>query len=93
MKSCLEESQKQNLSSIAFPAMGTGNLGYPRDMVAEEMCNSVINFSKGNPKTSLKQVLFVVYEKDTQTIQVHLIFNQSICLSVCLSVLLLILQK
>lgn len=69
------ESHKQNLSSIAFPAMGTGKLGYPRDMVAEEMCNSVLNFSKENPDTSLKQVLFVVYEKDRQTIQVHWIFN------------------
>lgn len=78
------ESHKQNLSSIAFPAMGTGKLAYPRDMVAEEMCKSVLNFTKGNPNTSLKQVLFVVYEQDTQTIQVHLIFSPSICQSVCL---------
>lgn len=74
LKSCLLESEKQNLSSIAFPAMGTDNLGYPRDMVAEEMCNSVFNFSKENPNTSLKQVLFVVYEKDTQTFQVFFLF-------------------
>nr|XP_034317327.1 protein mono-ADP-ribosyltransferase PARP14 isoform X2 [Crassostrea gigas] len=69
LKSCLMESHKQNLSSIAFPAMGTGKLGYPRDMVAEEMCNSVLNFSKENLNTSLKKVLFVVYEKDTPAIK------------------------
>lgn len=77
------ESHKQNLSSIAFPAMGTGKLGYPRDMVAEEMCNSVLNFSKENLNTSLKKVLFVVYEKDTPAIKVHLIFNTFNCLFVC----------
>lgn len=74
LKSCLLESDKQNMSSIAFPALGTGNLGYPRDMVAEEMCNSVLEFSKENPNTSLKQVLFIVYEKDTQTFQVFGVF-------------------
>lgn len=83
LNSCLQESHTQNLSSIAFPAVGTGDLGYPRDMVAEEMCNSIINFSKENPKTSLKKVVFVAYERDTQTIEVHLIFNQSVCLPVC----------
>lgn len=87
LKSCLLESGRQNLSSIAFPAMGTDNLGYPRDMVAEVMCNSVLNFSKENPNTSLKQVLFVVYEKDTQTFQVFfLICNPSICSLMCLYV-------
>ena len=58
------------MATVAFPAMGTGNLGYPRDVVAEEMCNVVVDFSKENSNTCLKKVLFVVYEKDLQTIQV-----------------------
>ncbi|XP_078312815.1 protein mono-ADP-ribosyltransferase PARP14-like [Crassostrea virginica] len=69
LKSCLQESQKQNMETIAFPAIGTGCLAYPRDIVAEEMCNAIVDFSKENSNTSLKKVLFVVYEKDLQTIQ------------------------
>uniref|UniRef100_A0A8B8E892 Poly [ADP-ribose] polymerase n=1 Tax=Crassostrea virginica TaxID=6565 RepID=A0A8B8E892_CRAVI len=69
VKSCLQEGHNQNMSTIAFPAMGTGNLGYPRDVVAEEMCTAIVDFSKENTNTCLKKVLFVVYEKDLQTIQ------------------------
>ncbi|XP_061194415.1 protein mono-ADP-ribosyltransferase PARP14-like isoform X2 [Saccostrea echinata] len=69
LKTCLTEAQKQNMSSIAFPAMGTGNLCYPKDVVAAEMCNSVVNFSKDNPKSCVKAVEFVIYEKDFPTIQ------------------------
>ena len=58
------------MATIAFPAMGTGNLGYPRDVVAEEMCTAVVDFSKENTNTCLKKVLFIVYEKDLQTLQV-----------------------
>lgn len=70
IKACLTETQNQKMTSIAFPAMGTGNLGYPRDMVAEEMCSCIVNFSKDNPKTCVKNVSFVIYEKDIPTIQV-----------------------
>jgi poly [ADP-ribose] polymerase 10/14/15 len=63
------------MASIAFPAMGTGNLGYPRDVVAEEMCSSIVQFSKDNPKSSVKNVFFVIYEKDIQTVQVSMLIQ------------------
>ncbi|XP_061194345.1 protein mono-ADP-ribosyltransferase PARP14-like [Saccostrea echinata] len=70
MKTCLTEVQNMKFSSIAFPAFGTGNLGYPKDIVADEMCNAVVNFSKDNPDTCLKNVEFVIYEKDKVSIQI-----------------------
>ncbi|XP_062600983.1 protein mono-ADP-ribosyltransferase PARP14-like [Saccostrea cucullata] len=69
MKTCLTEVQNKKLSSIAFPALGTGNLGYPKDIVAEEMCNAIVNFSNDYPHTCLRDVEFVIYEKDNECIQ------------------------
>jgi hypothetical protein len=34
---CLETADKQNCQSIALPAMGTGQLGYPKELVARHM--------------------------------------------------------
>ena len=37
--------------SLALPAIGTGNLQYPRDVVAETMYKAVIDYSEQNPDT------------------------------------------
>ena len=54
-----------------FSAMGTGQLKYPRETVAMVMYQTVIEFDSKNPKTSLKDVQFVLYQKDTETIKVR----------------------
>ena len=61
--------------------MGTGNLHYPRDVVAETMFNTVIAFSKANPSSGLTDVRFVLYNKDQQTITVGM--NYSFLLEDC----------
>ena len=58
------------LTSIAIPAIGTGKLGFPEQLVATIMLDEVRKFSSHNPQTSLKDVRLVVYPKDRQTIQV-----------------------
>lgn len=65
---CLDTTEKKQLTSIAFPSLGTGNLGYPVDKVAKQMFSCVENFSKSN--SDIKEVLLVVYEKDHKSIQV-----------------------
>jgi poly [ADP-ribose] polymerase 10/14/15 len=70
MKKCLEEAQRNQSRSIAFPAFGTGNLGFPRNVVAKEMFKAVENFQKDCPKTSVNDVRFIVYQMDSQTFQV-----------------------
>lgn len=55
---------------MAIPALGTGNLGYSRDLVAKLMYDTVVQFGKDNPDTTINDVLFIVYPGDAKTIQV-----------------------
>ena len=66
----LNTASSNEYTSVALPAMGTGNLHFPRNVVAETMFNSVIEFSTMNPGTSVKDVHFVLYDKDQPTIDV-----------------------
>ncbi|XP_021354328.1 poly [ADP-ribose] polymerase 14-like isoform X2 [Mizuhopecten yessoensis] len=65
IRRCLQMADDELMTSISFPALGTGNLGYPHDIVAAEMFEIVNEF---DPKT-LKEVQFVIYEKDDKSIQ------------------------
>ena len=58
-------------SSIAIPAVGTGALNFPADVVANIMFDTVINFSKENRQSSLKEVRFVLYQADHNNIKVR----------------------
>ena len=69
MKKCLKEGDREKAKSIAFAAIGTGTLSFPRDQVAKIYFDEVVSFSKRNPTTKLKDVRFVLYDKDTPTIQ------------------------
>ena len=63
------EAQKLNLLSISIPAIGTGNLQFPRDRVATISFDEVLTFSKNNPGSSVKEVHLVVYDKDLPSVQ------------------------
>ena len=69
IKKSLEEAQKRSLSSIAIPAIGTGNLQFPHGRVAAASFEGVMTFSKKNPSSSLKEVHLVVYDKDLSSVQ------------------------
>lgn len=66
-------SSKQ-CSSIAFPALGTGNLGFQSDEVSQIMTSAVLEFSE-KYKGSKIQIFFVIFPKDTKTLKVHLSFD------------------
>ena len=70
----LQFASKRRFKSIGFPAIGTGNLHFPRDIVAESMFSTVIEFSNANPNTSVKDVRFVLYDKDLPTVEVRFFF-------------------
>lgn len=72
MEKCLAHVDQNQHSSVAFPAMGTGNLGYPRETVAKEMFSIVHNFGSSNPNTTICDVYFVLYDRDTDTVKVGL---------------------
>ncbi|CAG2237686.1 unnamed protein product [Mytilus edulis] len=66
---CLQEADSNGCRSIALPAMGTGKLGYPRDIVAKHMYTSVEQFASQNQSSNVTEVLFVLYDKDHQTVK------------------------
>ena len=70
---CLDKASKRHFSSIAFPVIGTGRLGYPPDLVASCMFRAVSDFKKKQGKTALEDVTFVVYPEDQTALLVSCI--------------------
>ena len=68
---CLSEANNRQMKSIAFPALGTGNLRYPKDLVAKVMFDTVESFGILHPKTRLTDVFFVLYHGDQETVKVR----------------------
>ena len=78
VKKSLNEAQKRSLSSIAIPAIGTGNLQFPHDRVAAASFDEVISFSKKNPNSTINEVHLVVYDKDLLSVQAFQIELQNL---------------
>jgi len=66
----LELASWDRMTSVSFPAIGSGNLHFPQSTVASVMFDEVANFSARNRGCSVKTVYFVVYQKDQTTIDV-----------------------
>ncbi|XP_051643668.1 protein mono-ADP-ribosyltransferase PARP14 [Manacus candei] len=69
---CLEIAEELSLKSITFPAIGTGNLGFPTFIVAKLLFDKVFEFSSKNGVNSLEEVHFLLQPKDTAHIQIFL---------------------
>ena len=54
---------------IAFPAIGTGTLGFPHDVTAKICFEECKEFDKKNPSTCLKDIHFVMYHQDQLSIK------------------------
>ncbi|NXC14958.1 PAR14 polymerase, partial [Corythaeola cristata] len=67
---CLEIAEELSLKSITFPAIGTGNLGFPRSVVAKLLFDKVFEFSSKTEINSLEEVHFLLHPKDTDNIRV-----------------------
>ena len=71
LSQALEVVSSKGYSSIAIPAVGTGALDFPADVVANIMFDTVINFSKAKPRSGLREVRFVLYQADHNNIKVR----------------------
>eukprot|EP00062_Callorhinchus_milii_P015765 gi/632966462/ref/XP_007899428.1/ PREDICTED: poly [ADP-ribose] polymerase 14-like [Callorhinchus milii] len=69
IQKCLENAHKSQYKSISFPAIGTGNLSFPKDLVAQTFLEEIKKFSKANSSSSLNEVNLVIYEKDLECYQ------------------------
>ena len=58
----MKECDRLKASSVAFPALGTGNLGFPDDVVADIMVTTVNTYlEQQKGKTCVKKVAFVIF--------------------------------
>ena len=58
----MAECDRLKASSVAFPALGTGNLGFPPDVAAKIMVQAAHQYLQGHPGTSLKRIVFIIYQ-------------------------------
>jgi O-acetyl-ADP-ribose deacetylase (regulator of RNase III) len=65
LKKCNSSGQQ----SIAFPAIGTGVLGFPHDEAAKIFFEEAKRFGKTVSSCKMKQISFVVFNKDAKSVQ------------------------
>lgn len=67
---CLDQAEKLHMQSLSFPAIGTGNLNFPRDLVCKTLLTEIHKFSSRRAPRHLKEVFIVVHPSDAQTADV-----------------------
>lgn len=70
LTNCFKEADKNSVTSLAIPPIGVGGLGFDPRLVASVMREELFEFSRRNPQASLREVRFVVYQKDNAVFQV-----------------------
>lgn len=73
VESCMQKAHESGYSTIVFPALGTGALGYPADRAAHLMFDSVIKFDHCYSRSNVNNVKFVLYHKDQPTLKVSFV--------------------
>ena len=61
----MAECDRLGVSSVAFPAIGTGGHVFPNDTVAKTMLQAISTYLHTHPSTTVKQVLLVIFEEKT----------------------------
>ena len=62
LSNIMAECDRLGVSSVAFPAIGTGVLHFPDDTVAKTMIKAISTYLHKHPSTTVKQVLLVIFE-------------------------------
>ena len=70
VKNVLTKASKKNFKTVAFPALGTGNLKAPPRKVASLMFQESATFLESHRNSSIQRIYFVVYDKDLPTVKV-----------------------
>lgn len=58
----MEKASSLNAVSVALPAIGMGEKGYPSLGVAKTTLRAVTEFSKANPRTSIKLIKLYLHK-------------------------------
>lgn len=62
------------MASLSFPAIGTGNLSFPRDVVSRVLLQEIHSYSHRRTPRHLREVAIVVHPSDGQTVDVSVRF-------------------
>ena len=57
--------ETDKLTSVAFPALGTGLLNFERTKVAKTFFEEVTKYLTAKPQTAINDIRFVVYDQAT----------------------------
>ncbi len=74
--SCLDIANQQNLQSIAFCCISTGEFRFPNKLAAEIAVKSVVDWLSAHNKTSLNSIIFNVFKDDDKRIYEQFLFNR-----------------
>lgn len=74
---CLQKVNEMGHSSIGFPAIGTGTLKFPPKIVAKAMFEAAVEFGHKNPYCHVKDVVFILHEKDQVVAKVSRVLSYS----------------
>lgn len=60
-------AEDSGMTSISFPSIGTGRLGFQKDLVAQMLYDEISKFSSKRQTKSLVDVTITLYAGDTET--------------------------
>jgi len=63
-------ADRSRFISIAIPAIGAGALRIPYAVITDVMYDEVQKFSQAKPATTLRDIRFIVFEKDLPAVEV-----------------------
>jgi poly [ADP-ribose] polymerase 10/14/15 len=66
---CLTGASDKRYTSLVFPALGTGQLRYPSEEMAQVMLETIDGFQKSHPSTTLRDIRIVIYHLDSSNIK------------------------
>ena len=64
----LEAAAANHFQTVSLPVVGSGKFGFPVDISAKIMIETVIQYSQTNPSTSIREISFVAFYQHEATI-------------------------
>ncbi|KAF6280758.1 hypothetical protein mRhiFer1_006167 [Rhinolophus ferrumequinum] len=71
VKNCLALADDKKLKSIAFPSIGSGRNGFPKQTAAQLILKAISNYFVSTMSSSIKTVYFVLFDSESIGIYVQ----------------------
>ncbi|XP_038860942.1 core histone macro-H2A.1 isoform X2 [Salvelinus namaycush] len=71
VKNCLALADEKKLKSVAFPSIGSGRNGFPKQTAAQLILKAISNYFVATMSSSIKTVYFVLFDSESIGIYVQ----------------------